>query len=175
MHVHVYFYVQVCVQSYSRNVTSNSYKMVFKMRPHITICQLDLDPNNRLRTLSLQIKNSQEETSVLVQRNSKCNSLFPTQNTAAGQDLMGIVALKKKIFVSHSIVEQQKSSDQDQSSQEQKQFHSVTEATGTQVLKLSHLNHIEYLPVYSPYNTFVVLKRRLSCCRFWAKLKMQKV
>lgn len=75
-------YIQVCVHSCSRNMTLNFYKIVFKMRPHITICQLDLDPNNRFRTLSLQIKNSQEETSVLVQRNSKCNSLFPTQNTA---------------------------------------------------------------------------------------------
>lgn len=48
------------------------------------ICQLDLDPNKRFRALSSPIKNSQEETSGLLQRKSKCNSLYPTQNTAAG-------------------------------------------------------------------------------------------
>lgn len=76
----------MCVSVYKRVRSHASemwhfYKTVFKMRPHIAICQLDLDTNNRFRTLSLKIKNSQEETSVLVQRNSKCNSLFPTQNT----------------------------------------------------------------------------------------------
>lgn len=84
MQVHVGVYIQVCVHSHSRNVTLNFYKMVFKLRPHIIVWQLDLDPNNRFRTLSLQIKSSQEETSVSVQRKSKCNSLYPTQNTASG-------------------------------------------------------------------------------------------
>lgn len=178
-------FIQVCTHPHTRNVSFNFYKMVFTMRPHIIICQLDLDLNKRFRALSSQIKNSQEETSVLLQRKSKCNSLYPTQNTAAGQDLMGIVAQKKKIFfVSHTIIKQQKSSEANQGSQEQKQFHPVTEATVTQVkleffyfffmykaknlqvLKLSYLNHIEHLPVSLPYTTFVVLKRRHSHCRF---------